>query len=106
MGQGPAERESSLASHEAAARKFLESNAIERAIEVLESYADPSGVRDALLGAAYFRQEKYGIAAECLQRAQAMGQRSSELQALAARAKANATADVRRAVPEPVLFTR
>jgi hypothetical protein len=106
MGQGQAEFESSVSSHEVTARRFLESDQLDRAIEVLESYEDPSGVRDALLGAAYFRQEKYGIAAECVQRAIAMGQSSSELQLLAMRARANAAADVRRAVPEPVVFTR
>lgn len=106
MGQGPAELERNISSQEVAARRFLENGQIESAIEVLEQYEDVSGVRDALLGAAYFRQEKYGIAAECLQRAQSMGQRSPGLAALSVRAKANAVADIRRPVPEPVVITR
>src|SRR5262245_11103475 len=91
---------------EAAARKLLESDELDRAIELLEGYEDSSGVREALLGAAYFRKEDYVRAAEFLRTAQARGQSSSELQGLLTRAVANAAADVQRPVPAPSEFNR
>src|SRR5262245_20233870 len=96
----------SVDTQEAAARKLLESDGLARAIELLESYDDSSGVREAVLGAAYFRKEDYPRAADYLLTAQARGQSSSELQGLLTRAVANTAADVQRPVPAPSEFSR
>lgn len=106
MSQMHVETESNVEGAEALARTCLENDDLARAFEVLQSYEDPTGVRDALLGAAYFRAEEYARAAECLERAKTLGQRSRELQGLLTRARANATADVRRPVPAQVQFER
>ncbi|HKU44768.1 MAG TPA: hypothetical protein VJR89_41705, partial [Polyangiales bacterium] len=95
-----------VGSAEAAARALLEADELDAAIDALQSYDDPSGVREALLGAAYFRKEDYREAAEYLRRAQACGQDSPELSGLLSRALANAAADVQRPVPAPVTFDR
>jgi hypothetical protein len=106
MAEGQSEFERNIRSLETKARRLLESDQLERAIEVLESYADPSGVRDALLGAAYFRKEDYARSADHLQSAGTQGQRSPELLSILERARANAAAEVARAVPSPIQFQR
>src|SRR5262245_56118956 len=90
------------------ARKLLESGAVERAIELLESI--PSSERTAavhaLLGIALFRAERYIEADAELQHSLERGLGDRELVELAAIANANAITGVEQFVPERYDFDR
>ena len=86
--------------------KLLEQGELDQVIGLLEGKPDPSGAADALLGAAYFRRERYAEAAKYLRSALDKGRADPELQRLLDRAVANDMADVARAVPEVVYFEK
>ncbi|HEX2675895.1 MAG TPA: peroxidase family protein, partial [Polyangiales bacterium] len=85
----------------ARARALLEADKLHEAVDALEALNDPSPAAAALLGAAYFRLEEYGKAANILRR---VSDRS--LRPLYERALANEAADVRRHVPEPIYLDK
>jgi hypothetical protein len=86
------------------ARALLEAGEPQQAIAILEPMEDSGSAVQALLGAAYFRLEDYGGAAQVLRRAVTERPGDRELCKLYERALANESADVRRRVPEPVYF--
>lgn len=88
------------------AAELLRLDRVEEAIQLLERSRDPSGQRDALLGAAYFRSERYDAAAHCFAKAMEKGESGPELAELRARSKANHAAEVHVHVPDPVAFIK
>jgi hypothetical protein len=86
------------------AKELLESNKLREAVSLLEGLNDPTGGAAAMLGAAYFRLEDYGRAANQLRVALVSKPSDRNLQRLFERALANDEADVQRPVPEPYNF--
>lgn len=86
----------------ARAQKLLEEDKLHEAISVLEAMSDSTGAASAMLGAAYYRLEEYGVAATALRKALSYGASGEELERLLELAVANDKTDVRRAVPEPI----
>jgi hypothetical protein len=86
------------------AEALLEQENVAEAIATLEAMGDSHAEVAELLGAAYFRLEDYGKAAEELKKAVANKPADKELRALYQLAQANHQSDVQRRVPAPVYF--
>ncbi|HET6339536.1 MAG TPA: peroxidase family protein [Polyangiales bacterium] len=84
------------------AKQLLERGELQQAISLLEGADVPGGAAAALRGAAYYRLEQYGQAAQELKKALIDAPADKNLQKLYDRALANDAADVKRHVPEPV----
>jgi hypothetical protein len=84
------------------AKQLLERGELKEAISALEGSDAPAGAAAALRGAAYYRLEQYGRAAEELKKALSDTPADVSLRKLYDRALANDVADVKRHVPEPV----
>ena len=86
------------------AEALLEQENVAEAIATLEAMGESQGEVAELLGAAYFRLEDYGKAADELEKAVAHKPADKELRALYELAQANDRADVQRRVPAPQYF--
>jgi len=85
------------------ARSLLEAGRAAEALTLLEALADKTDATSALLGAAYFRLEDYGKAAQELEKI-ATRPAYQHLGRLLALARANDKTDVRRSVPPKTYF--
>jgi hypothetical protein len=85
-------------------KALLEAGELKDAVSALEALNDSTGAAAALLGAAYFRLEDYGRAANHLRLALVSRPMDKGLQRLFERSLANDEADVQKRVPEPMQF--
>lgn len=86
------------------AEALLEQENMAEAIATLEAMGDSKAEVAELLGAAYFRLEEYGKAAQELAKAVKAKPDDTDLRALYELAQANESSDVQRRVPAPIYF--
>lgn len=101
-----ARKTSAAQDHLEQAKRQLEADQPQQAVQTLREAQDDSAAARALLGAALFRLEDYAEAAQELAAAVAAQPSDGELAQLLERARANALTDIRRPVPEPYTFNR
>lgn len=88
------------------AKTQLEAGQLNEAVATLQEARDSSGAAQALLGAAWFRLEKYSAAASALARALDSLPHDRDLEQLLGRARANVVSDVKRPVPAAYQFDK